>query len=215
MRDYMLSINTVVHIFNYIGHLVCHQLPERTFWIGGRYLPVCARDTGAYLGFYIGYLILPMRKKDACGPPNLRITLLMITPMIVDAATQLISLRTSTNELRLLTGLLFGAALAPFLVYSLGQMPTSRRLPILRNFIPKSVKLDDKNYWLNHQALGFGLLIAVALFFLINSIRGSTNHFFYWLLSPLVIISVVLHIFLLPIFLAISFLVYLKKRFNP
>jgi len=211
----MLSIEGIlVYIFNYIGSLVCHQIPERTLWIGGRYLPVCARDAGAYLGFYIGYLLLPMRKKEACGPPNLWITLFMTAPMIVDAATQWISLRTSTNELRLLTGLLFGAALVPFLVYSLAQIPTSRRLPILRNFLPKNVKLDDKNSWLNHQALGFGLLIAVALFFFINSIRGSTNHFFYWLLSPLIFISVVLHIFILPIFLAISFLVYLKKRFN-
>jgi len=207
--------DTLVYIFNSIGHLICHQIPERTLWIGGRYLPVCARDTGAYLGFYIGYLLLPMRKKEACGPPNLRITLFMIAPMIVDATTQWINLRTSTNELRLLTGLLFGAALGPFLVYALAQIPTSRRLPILRNFLPKSIKLDDKSSWLGHQALGFGLLIAVASFLSINSIVGSTNHFFYWLLSPLIIISVVLHIFLLPIFLAISFLVYLKKRFNP
>jgi len=207
--------DTLVHIFNYIGHLVCHQIPERTLWIGGRYLPVCARDTGAYLGFYIGYLLLSMRKKEACGPPNLWITLFMVAPMIVDAVTQFIGLRTSTNELRLVTGLLFGAALAPFLVYSLAQIPTSRKIPILRNFLPKSVKLDDKNSWLSHQTLGFGLLIAVTLFFLINSIAGSTNHLFYWLLSPLIIISVVLHIFLLPIFLAISLLIYLKKRFNP
>jgi len=212
----MLSIEGIlVYILNYIGHLVCHQIPERTLWIGGRYLPVCARDTGVYLGFYIGYLLLPMRRKEACGPPNLWITLFMIAPMIVDAATQWIGLRTSTNELRLLTGLLFGAALVPFLVYLLAQIPTSRRLPILRNFLPKSVKLDDKNSWLNYQALGFGLLTAVALFFLINSVIGSTNHFFYWLLSSLIIISIVLHIFLLPIFLAISFLVYLKKKFNP
>jgi len=139
----------------------------------------------------------------------------MIAPMIVDAGTQWIGLRTSTNELRLVTGLLFGAALAPFLVYSLAQIPTSRKLPILRNFLPKSVNLDDKNSWLSHQALGFGLLIAVTLFFLINSIVGSTNHLFYWLLSSLIIISVVLHIFLLPIFLAISFLAYLRKRRNP
>jgi len=206
--------DTLVYIFNYVGHLVCHQLPERTLWIGGRYLPVCARCTGAYLGFYIGYLLLPMRKNEACGPPNLWITLFMVSPMMVDAGTQFISLRTSTNELRLVTGLLFGVALAPFLVYSLSQIPTSKKIPILRDFLPKSVRLDDKNSWLGYQALGFGFLIAVALFFLINSIAKSIN-LFYWLLSPLITISVVLHIFLLPIFLAISLLVFLKKISNP
>lgn len=205
---------TLVYIFNSIGHLVCHQLPERTLWIGGRYLPVCARCTGAYLGFYIGYLLLPMRKKEACGPPNLWITLFMVAPMILDAGTQIIGLRTSTNELRLVTGLLFGVALAPFLVYSLAQIPTIRRLPILRNFLPKRVALDDKNPWLSRQALGFGLMIALALFFLINSIVGSTDNLFYWLLSPLTIFSVILYIFILPIFLVISLIAYLKKRFN-
>jgi hypothetical protein len=136
----------------------------------------------------------------------------MVAPMTVDVATQFIGLRTSTNELRLVTGLLFGTALAPFLVYSLAQISISRRLPILRNFLPKSVELDDKDSWLNYQAFGFGLPIVVTLFFLINSIVGSSNHFFYWLLSSLTIISVVLHIFLLPIFLVISVLAYLRKK---
>lgn len=200
----------IVHFFDFIGHLVCHQIPERTLWIGGQYLPVCSRDTGAYLGLYIGYLLLPLRKKEACGPPNLWITLFMVVPMIVDAATQALGFRTSTNELRLITGLLFGVALAPLLVYLVSLVPLSKKLPIVRNFFPKSVRLDDKKPWLSSKALGLGLLIAVALFFAVNSVVGSTNHIFYWLLSPLIIWSVVWHIFLLPIFLIFAFLANLK-----
>lgn len=97
-----------------------------------------------------------------------------------------------------MTGLLFGVALAPLVVYSLSQIPISGKIPILRNFIPKYVKLYDKNSWLSRQALGLGLVIAVTLFFFINSIAGSTNHLLYWLLSPPLIISIILHIFLLP-----------------
>jgi hypothetical protein len=33
-----------------IGHLVCHQLPERSFHLAGMPLPVCARCTGIYMG---------------------------------------------------------------------------------------------------------------------------------------------------------------------
>lgn len=205
----------IVHFFNFIGHLVCHQIPERTLWIGGHYLPVCSRDTGAYLGLYVGYLLLPLRKKEACGPPNLWITFFMVTPMVVDAATQTLGFRTSTNELRLITGLLFGVALAPLLVYLVSLVPLSKKLPIVRNFFPKSVRLDDKKSWLSSQSLGFGLLIAVALFFAVNSVVGSTSHIFYWLLSSLIICSVVWHIFLLPIFLIFSFLAYLKAMSNP
>lgn len=203
-----------VNIFNFIGRLVCHQVPERTLVIGSHYLPVCARCTGTYLGFYVGYLLLPMRKKEAYGPPNLWVIFLMVTPMTIDVATQWFGFRTSANELRLMTGLLFGTALAPLLVYSISQIPTSRRIPVIRHFLPKSVRFDDKSSWLGCRALSLGLLTAVALFFSINSIVGSTNHFFYWSLSSLIISSVVLHIFFLPIFLAFSFLIYIRKRLN-
>jgi uncharacterized membrane protein len=204
--------DALVGLFNAIGHLVCHQVPARTLWVGGQYLPVCARDTGAYLGFYIGYLLLPLRNKDARGPPNLWMTLLMVAPLIVDAATQLAGLRTSTNELRLVTGLVFGAALAPLLVYLLGQIPTSRRLPILRTFLPIDVDLDDRSSWLNPQALGLGLLIAVTSFVLVHLAVGSTDPLFYWMLSAPITVSIVLHVFVLPIFLVLSFAIYLKER---
>jgi len=205
--------DAIVHFFNFIGRLVCHQIPERTLWIGDRYLPVCARCTGAYLGLYIGYLILPLRRKEESGPPNLWITLLMTAPMIVDATTQLIGFRTSTNELRLMTGLLFGVALTPLLVYLLPIIPTSRKPPIVHNFFPKSVRPDDKKSWLSHKAFGLGLTLAIASFFVINSMSGSSNELFYWLLSPLIITSVVLHIFLLPILvLALSAAYLIKKR---
>jgi hypothetical protein len=33
-----------------VGSVVCHQLPERSFHLWGRQLPVCARCTGIYAG---------------------------------------------------------------------------------------------------------------------------------------------------------------------
>jgi uncharacterized membrane protein len=33
-----------------IGSFICHQRPERSFFLHGRQLPVCARCTGLYLG---------------------------------------------------------------------------------------------------------------------------------------------------------------------
>jgi len=206
--------DTIVYFFNFIGRLVCHQIPERTFWIGNRHLPVCARCTGAYFGLYIGYLLLPLRRKEESGPPNLWITLLMTTPMIVDATTQLIGFRTSTNELRLMSGLLFGAALAPLLVYLFPIIPTSRKLPILHNFFPKSVRLDDRNSWLSHKAFGLGLILVIILFFAVNAVSQSSNYIFYWMLSPLIIVSVLLHIFLLPILVLVLSVAYLLKRIN-
>jgi uncharacterized membrane protein len=36
------------------GSVICHQLPDRSFFVDGRQLPVCARCTGLYLSGAIG-----------------------------------------------------------------------------------------------------------------------------------------------------------------
>jgi uncharacterized membrane protein len=197
-------------LFNFIGSLVCHQIPARTLWVGGHYLPVCARDTGVYLGFFLGYLLLTQRKKEACGPPNLWMTSLMVMPMIVDAGTQWLGLRSSTNELRLITGLLFGTAMAPLLIYSFSMISTSRKIPVLRNLLPKTVDFGDRENWLDSKSLALGSLLALGLYAAIMLTVGSTDSLFYWLLSPLIIASVILHIFVLPAFIIILAVFSLK-----
>jgi uncharacterized membrane protein len=37
-----------------VGYSICHQIPERTYHLDGRALPLCARCTGTYLGIAIG-----------------------------------------------------------------------------------------------------------------------------------------------------------------
>ena len=39
-----------------VGSVICHQLPERSFFLDGRQLPVCARCTGLYVSGAIGFL---------------------------------------------------------------------------------------------------------------------------------------------------------------
>ena len=36
------------------GSFICHQRPERSFFVGGQQLPVCARCTGLYLSGLAG-----------------------------------------------------------------------------------------------------------------------------------------------------------------
>lgn len=38
-----------------IGSVICHQLPDRSFFVDGQQLPVCARCTGLYLGAAAGF----------------------------------------------------------------------------------------------------------------------------------------------------------------
>lgn len=39
-----------------VGRLICHQLPDRSFFLDGQQLPVCARCTGLYVSGVAGVL---------------------------------------------------------------------------------------------------------------------------------------------------------------
>src|SRR5512136_2599421 len=113
---FMELTEEIIRILNFLGSLVCHQIQERTLEVGGHYLPVCSRDTGAYVGLLVGYgLVILFRRKRARGLPNLYLTLPMMLPLLIDSFSQLLGFWTSTPDIRLLTGLLFGTAMAPLL----------------------------------------------------------------------------------------------------
>ena len=88
-----------------IGKLICHRIPERSFFYKNHQFPVCARCTGVYLSL----ITLPFLIKL-----NLEITtfiiagIILLTPMAIDGITQLFKLRESNNYLRLITGFIGG-----------------------------------------------------------------------------------------------------------
>lgn len=88
-------------------HLVsCHRLPERSFFFKGKQLPVCARCTGIYIGFFSAPLFL----FDVIRF-NLLITILLIFPAVIDGLTQAIFKRESNNILRVTTGFIYGVGI--------------------------------------------------------------------------------------------------------
>jgi len=80
---------------------ICHQLPERSFFLFGHQLPVCARCIGIYLGAFSGSFFA--RKNSP--PPWVLVA--AVVPMALDGGTQLV-FRESTNVLRFVTGLIAG-----------------------------------------------------------------------------------------------------------
>ena len=91
--------------------IFCHGIPERCLSVWGTRMPICARCTAIYIGLALAactFRILPLLRERAA-----RILLYAATvPMAVDGLTQLAHMRQSTNELRLITGLLAGLAFA-------------------------------------------------------------------------------------------------------
>lgn len=86
-------------------------------------MPICARCTAIYLGLFAGLVLF-------CLVPSMRETwtrgalLAAAAVMAIDGGTQALGLRESTNDLRLATGLAFGAALG---VWALSAIEARRR----------------------------------------------------------------------------------------
>ena len=104
-------------ILRAVGYGLCHQLPERSIFAGGLQLPVCARDTGIYLGFAFGLLAMALiaratRPTELPRWPVLALIGLFIAAMGVDGVTSYAGWRSTTNDIRLITGMVTGWGLA-------------------------------------------------------------------------------------------------------
>ena len=92
----------------------CHQLPERSLICFGHPLAVCSRCLGIYLGIFGGLLFYPFTwKRRPLIIPGRKVFLLFSVPIALDTAANLVKLWSSSNSLRLFTGLLWGGLL-PF-----------------------------------------------------------------------------------------------------
>lgn len=128
----------VAAVMHWLGYGLCHQLPERSFFAGGYQVPVCARDTGIYLGFMMSLVILWLmsRGRRPADLPRwwvLAIAGVFIGLMAVDGISSYAGWRGTTNDIRLATGLMTGFAmpvlLLPILNGQLWRAPGRGRVP--------------------------------------------------------------------------------------
>lgn len=141
-----------VTIFNKshaVGYAICHQIPARTFVIGGVPLPLCARCTGIYLGALLGIAGMAAlgRQKSVELPPTPVLVVLVgfIGLMGIDGVNSYLTffpraphLYEPQNWLRLTTGTLNGLAMAaivfPVINASLWQAGLTRPEASIKNF---------------------------------------------------------------------------------
>ena len=157
---------------------ICAQLPTHTFYPGGDRLPLCARNTGIYLGFSLGLLLTWGRGRwRVAGLPTGWVAALLlggIALMGIDGVNSLFldmhlpHLYQPNNMLRLATGLLTGTAMVSFLV------------PVVNSILWKRV--DTRTIYPRLRTLG--LIVPVLLLAFLAVISG-----FGFLLYPLAIIS--------------------------
>jgi uncharacterized membrane protein len=92
--------------------IVCHQDPARSWAFSGTPLPVCIRCASIYFGFFASlWLAFPLNVKWLRVSIILTIAEFTFAQLVVD-----------TSVLRSLSGILLGAAAAPFIMEGVRQM---------------------------------------------------------------------------------------------
>ena len=107
-------------VIYFVYRLTCHQLPERSFFLFGHKMAICARCMAIYMSFWGMGLLYGVWKATPWGrrrrprPLPIKWLAVLAAPMFIDGVAQLVGLHESTNLLRTITGTLVGAGTGLF-----------------------------------------------------------------------------------------------------
>jgi uncharacterized membrane protein len=125
-----------------VGYAICHRIPERSFTLNGRPLPLCARCTGTFLGAVVGLAAMLVRRRHRAARlppiPVLGVLVSFVGFWLFDGLNSYMTFFPSApnlyeprNWLRLTTGMLNGLALIGFVFpifnFTLWRHPTQER----------------------------------------------------------------------------------------
>ncbi len=103
-------------IYGLFGHL-CHQIPERSFFIAGHQFAVCARCTGLYAGIMAATVCYPLiRSLRRTDTPPRKWLFVAAAPLAIDFGLTFFGLWENTHLSRFSTGALLGGASVFYLI---------------------------------------------------------------------------------------------------
>ncbi len=102
---------------------ICHQMPDRSFYLLEHKFGVCSRCFGVYFGLLAGFVAYPLiRPVDVIEPfPRFWLFGAMI-PIGIDWSLTIFGIWSNTFSSRFLTGLILGVACAVFIVPALVEI---------------------------------------------------------------------------------------------
>lgn len=106
---------------------LCHQHPDRCFFLAGFPMAVCARCAGIYGGAFLGLLARPwLRPLTDLRMPRRGVFLAASLPLAADAAGNFLGLWSSPASWRFAVGLIGGMILPLYFLAGLGGLIASR-----------------------------------------------------------------------------------------
>lgn len=124
------ALQSIAGIIHLVYHATCHQLPERSLFIDAYEMAVCSRCFAIYVSFLAGCVVFAfVRTKLKIW--NLAWFAALCVPMAIDGFAQLFGVAIpraigpgweiiwmveSTNEIRVVTGAIFGLACALYVL---------------------------------------------------------------------------------------------------
>jgi uncharacterized membrane protein len=115
-------------IFYGLGSLICHQIPERSFYLAGFQLPVCARCLGIYVGAAAGAALVLMRSwregsQLPVAPQTGRLLVVAAAaPNVLTIALEAAGAWYPSNRVRALAGFPLGVVIAFVVVNALATL---------------------------------------------------------------------------------------------
>lgn len=109
-------------VYTFFGFL-CHQMPERSFYLVEHSFAVCSRCFGVYFGLLFGFALYPLLRCIENVEPFPRIWLfLALVPMVLDWSLGFFEIWENTHFTRFSTGLILGMACAVFMIPALVEI---------------------------------------------------------------------------------------------
>jgi uncharacterized membrane protein len=120
---------TIYKAFSFL----CHQIPERSFYLAGHQFAVCSRCTGLYSGFAVAALAYPLaRSLKRTDTPRRLWLILAAIPVAIDFALGYFAVWPNTHLSRFSTGALLGAVAVFYILPGLIDLSSV----IVRYFYP-------------------------------------------------------------------------------
>ncbi len=136
LAPYLKSRASPWHAFFYlVFSSVCHQVPNRCFFLYGHPLAVCTRCLGIYSGGFLGVLLYPVfRGFRRLELPSTKLFFFLSAPIFVDTLANFVHWWNTPPLARFFTGFIWGPILPFYFITGMASLFLKREKNCFPNF---------------------------------------------------------------------------------